>query len=597
MKLPTLYVEHLWVQVLAALSGVFILVLGTMITLNIRGEHAMIQAQMKHQGEMLAESVEGGMDDALAIGNNEAVQQQFSRLKEKIPDADVFVFDFNRVVSFATDVDVVEKSVETVIKDKAALRAVSQMLQDGQAPAEPFEQWIDGTPYLAILRPVLNETRCFHCHGNARRVLGGTLIRMSTEKALGAIRSARNRNIVIGVIGLGIIMFLIYTLFDRLVNRRLDSIKDSAAVFSRGDLTRRFLETAKTSCVQMRNCNKRDCPSHTSNPNYQKGPCWSISGSSASEVHCPRVLKGKEDGGLDSCEECEVFQQASLDEIGGLSRSLNTFVARLQAMMKDITSSAETVASSSSELSAISQQMSSGAEQTSSKANTVSVAMEQTATNIGMFATAAEEMTSSINEIAENADRAHGITDAAVSESRSASEKIGQLGKAAHEIDKVTEAIREISEQTNLLALNATIEAARAGDAGKGFAVVASEIKELARQADSATEEIRTEIRGIQGATDATVTQIEEISKVINEVNEIVSTIATAVEEQSVTTQEMAKNVAQSSSVVGEISKDISDVNQAAGEISNSSSQVNNSSQELNKLAEQLKLVVAKFEV
>lgn len=597
MKLPSFYTEHLWVQVLTALSAVFILVLGTIITLNIRGEHAMVKAQMKHQGEMLAESVEGGMDDALAIGNNEAVQQQFSRLKEKIPDADIFVFDFNQVIAFGTNADVAGNRLKTVVKDKAAARAVSHMLETGEAPTEPFEQWIDGTPYLTIFRPVLNEARCFHCHGSSRKVLGGTMIRMSTEKAMHAIRSARNRNIVIGVIGLCVMLLLIYTLFNRLVNRRLESIKESAMVFSKGDLTRRFVETATAPCVKMRNCNKTDCPSHTGNPNYQKGPCWSVSGSSASVVHCPRILKGKEGGGLDSCEECEVFQAASLDEIGGLTRSLNMFVGRLQAMMKDITSSADTVASSSSELSAISQQMSAGAEETSGRATTVSVAMEQTSTNISMFATAAEEMTTSINEIAENAERANGITDAAVAESRSASEKIGQLGKAAREIDKVTEAIREISEQTNLLALNATIEAARAGEAGKGFAVVANEIKELARQADAATEEIRTEIRGIQGATDATVTQIEQISKVITEVNEIVSTIATAVEEQSATTQEMAKNVAQSSSVVGEISKDISNVNQAASEISNSSTQVNSSAQELSKLAERLKEMVGRFKV
>nr|WP_321418794.1 methyl-accepting chemotaxis protein [uncultured Desulfobacter sp.] len=62
-----------------------------------------------------------------------------------------------------------------------------------------------------------------------------------------------------------------------------------------------------------------------------------------------------------------------------------------------------------------------------------------------------------------------------------------QLNQAASEINKVTEAISDISEQTNLLALNATIEAARAGDAGKGFAVVASEIKALANQTADAT--------------------------------------------------------------------------------------------------------------
>lgn len=313
------------------------------------------------------------------------------------------------------------------------------------------------------------------------------------------------------------------------------------------------------------------------------------------------------------------------DEIGTLAEALNNMDSNLSQMFKGITDGVETLSSSSTELSAISQQMSAGSEQTSSKSNTVAsaaeemssnmnsvaAAMEQAATNVNMVATAAEEMTATVNEIAQNSERARSITDEAVSQSKSASDKVDELGIAANEISKVTEVITEISEQTNLLALNATIEAARAGEAGKGFAVVANEIKELARQTAEATQEIKSKIEGIQGSTDETVTEIGQISKVINDVNEIVSTIATAVEEQSVTTQEIAgnvvqasqgisevnQNVAQSSTVSGEIAKDIADVNQSAGEMSNSSSQVNKSAEELLGLARQLKEIVGKFKI
>jgi methyl-accepting chemotaxis protein len=188
---------------------------------------------------------------------------------------------------------------------------------------------------------------------------------------------------------------------------------------------------------------------------------------------------------------------------------------------------------------------------------------------------------------------------------------VDELGHAADEISKVTEAITEISEQTNLLALNATIEAARAGEAGKGFAVVANEIKELARQTAAATLEIKNRITGIQDSTADTVTQIEAITGVINEVNEIVGTIATAVEEQSVTSQEIANNVAQasqgiqevnenvnqSSSVAGTISGDIAEVNSSVQEIADSSSQVNHNSDELSALSGKLRELVGRFKV
>ncbi|MBW2020197.1 MAG: methyl-accepting chemotaxis protein [Deltaproteobacteria bacterium] len=313
------------------------------------------------------------------------------------------------------------------------------------------------------------------------------------------------------------------------------------------------------------------------------------------------------------------------DEMGHLSASINSFLEKLGEDIRQIATASDQLSQASSNLSGISSQMSSGADDVSSRSNTVAAAAEemsanmtsvaaaaeQAATNVGMVAAAAEEMTATINEIAQNSEKARSVTGEAVSQAKSASDRVDELGRAAEEIDKVTETINEISEQTNLLALNATIEAARAGEAGKGFAVVANEIKELARQTATATEEIKKEIEGIQGSTADTVTEIGQISQVINEVNEIVSTIAAAVEEQSVTTKEIANNVAQASSgiqevnekvaqsstVSGEIAKDISGVNQAAGDMSNSSSQVNLSAEDLSKLAQQLKEMVGKFKV
>jgi methyl-accepting chemotaxis protein len=313
------------------------------------------------------------------------------------------------------------------------------------------------------------------------------------------------------------------------------------------------------------------------------------------------------------------------DEMGELGNGFNDFLGKMQRMFKEIGNNSTKLASSSNELFSISQQMSAGSEQTSSKSNTVAAAAEemnsnmtsiaaateQASTNVSMVAAATEEMTSTISEIAQKSEKARDITNEAVAQAKSASERIDKLGKAADEIGKVTEAITEISEQTNLLALNATIEAARAGEAGKGFAVVATEIKELAKQTAEATLEIKEKIAGIQDSTAGTVTEIEQISNVINDVNEIVVTIATAVEEQSATGQEIAgniaqasqgiqevtENVAQSYSVSGEIANDMAEVNQSASEMSNSRFQVNMSADALAGLSDKLKERVGQFRV
>ncbi len=313
------------------------------------------------------------------------------------------------------------------------------------------------------------------------------------------------------------------------------------------------------------------------------------------------------------------------DELGQIATQLSTMKQQVANVLKEIVDSNKMLVESSHELSAISKKMSKGAEETSAHSDlaataaqgmsanmiSVSAATEQASTNVGVVAAATEEMTATISEISMNTEKTRSISEEAVVKSKSASQKIDDLGRAAREIGKVTEAITEISEQTNLLALNATIEAARAGEAGKGFAVVANEIKELAKQTANATFEIKQQIEGIQDSTAGTVEEIEGISKIIVEVNDMISIIATAVEEQSVTTKEIANNisqaaqgiqnvtesVSQSSIVSEEIAGNIAIVNQSSTEISAISSSVDTNVAKLNDLVLRLKEKVARFRV
>jgi methyl-accepting chemotaxis protein len=186
-----------------------------------------------------------------------------------------------------------------------------------------------------------------------------------------------------------------------------------------------------------------------------------------------------------------------------------------------------------------------------------------------------------------------------------------QLGLAAQQIGKVTETITTISEQTNLLALNATIEAARAGEAGRGFAVVASEIKELARQTSAATKDIRGRIDAIQYSTTAAIDDIDRIAGVIKTVNEIVPQMAAAIEEQSVVTRDVAHNIAHATTGVADsneqimqtalvsaaIAGDIAAISETVTDIQTESDQVQQSAMGLLTLAEQLKAMVADFQM
>ncbi|MCQ8181352.1 methyl-accepting chemotaxis protein [Methylomonas sp. SURF-1] len=67
-------------------------------------------------------------------------------------------------------------------------------------------------------------------------------------------------------------------------------------------------------------------------------------------------------------------------------------------------------------------------------------------------------------------------------------------GHMAH-VEKLLGDVQKIADQTNLLALNAAIEAARAGEAGRGFAVVAGEVRNLSKNSDKFSEEIKAVVK------------------------------------------------------------------------------------------------------
>ncbi|MEM5372133.1 methyl-accepting chemotaxis protein [Paraburkholderia azotifigens] len=211
----------------------------------------------------------------------------------------------------------------------------------------------------------------------------------------------------------------------------------------------------------------------------------------------------------------------SEDEMGTLLHGLASMQDKLGATI-------QTVRKGSDSIAAATQQIAAGNLDLSQRTEEQAASLEQTAA-------AMDELTSTVQLNAENAQHASRLAE-----------------DASSKMTGIITAIEGIAFQTNILALNAAVEAARAGEEGRGFAVVAGEVRSLAQRSAAAAKEIGGLIadstarvaHGAQIATGAGDT-IREIESSISRVAKIVGEIATASQQQSDGIKEVSLAVTQ----------------------------------------------------
>jgi methyl-accepting chemotaxis protein len=269
--------------------------------------------------------------------------------------------------------------------------------------------------------------------------------------------------------------------------------------------------------------------------------------------------------------------------------------AAIAAFEETVSGIVRAVSTAATELERAASSLTHTANTTQQLANSVTASSGQASSNVQSVALATDEMTASIHEISRQVEDSSRIAEDAVMQANRADASITELSQAAARIGDVVKLITAIAEQTNLLALNATIEAARAGEAGRGFAVVAQEVKALAAQTAKATDEIGTQISGMQTATQQSVSAMKEIGGTITRISGISSAIAVAIEEQSAAVKDISRNIQHAAQGAAQVSANILNVNKGAGETDAASGQVLSSAQALAGESARLKLEVDRF--
>jgi methyl-accepting chemotaxis protein len=190
---------------------------------------------------------------------------------------------------------------------------------------------------------------------------------------------------------------------------------------------------------------------------------------------------------------------SAAEELSAAVEEINRAAAQITTAINEINTGARTASAKGQETAEAVTRIEQGAQLSATRGGTAVERADAILEMLGTNKTAVDSMIGAIGQAARE-----GIENV---------RKVTELEQISRRIDKIVDAIANVSIQTNMLAVNGSVESARAGEFGKGFAVVSTDIRNLARDSADNADRIKDLVKSVQDRIVEVRGDLEETSR------------------------------------------------------------------------------------
>jgi len=223
-------------KVLLFVAVAILLVVGILVFQNMHASRDLLVLEGQATTKLTATVFLAGLGDVMVSGDTRKLQAQFENFSKMGVQAELSLFAFDGRIAFSSNIDAIGGNVKDTTDSPELKEVLANLLDKGKAPTDALQEVIGGRDYVSLVVPLRNESRCHHCHGSARELVGGFIIRCSMADLMRRFESFSRTNLFVGVFGGFLILVILFGVFRRNIVQpverlgfRLDEIGDQTS--------------------------------------------------------------------------------------------------------------------------------------------------------------------------------------------------------------------------------------------------------------------------------------------------------------------------------------------------------------------------------